>query len=235
MNRHERRKKAAQARAAKAGKLPEGYGRAIEDAARLIAQWVHAEPVPPTLRWIPQKEDGVFISAALDAGVHYLADSPDAFRLIAWLDEKTGHQLSLNQALWALRLCRALPMPDGSYHGVTTVQQSPAFKTLLALGDEQKTERLTGQPCGHCGTVLDAASSEAGGVPTAGCVSVCFNCFGFNRFDDALTMVPMTEADLAGLPADLRVQLEDMASTLRHYRMQSALTGKMGTKERVDA
>lgn len=246
MNRHERRKKAAQERrargsdtmgssystgplpdhvrqhpafkrgldSAKTGEVPEGYHKAIEDAARLMREWVRAQPTMPDLRWLPEKDDGVFISAALDAGAAYLADSPDAFRLLAWLDEQTGHQLSLNQTKWALRLCRAMPMRDGSYHGVETVRQSAAMKNVLSVVDDDKCSRHEPSPCGHCGKQLDAASSDTA-TAKPGDVSVCMYCTGVNRFDEGMRLVAVNDAELAALPDDMRAVLEEMQALVR--------------------
>lgn len=105
--------KAGQA-AAESGKLPPGYYAAIEDAARAIRHWIASEPTPPDLRWLEWDNNRVFIAAALDTGAAYLADSDDARRLLAWLDEATGRQLSLNMAGWALRLIGQIPMPAES-------------------------------------------------------------------------------------------------------------------------
>jgi hypothetical protein len=252
MNRHERRKKAAQARRGRSdtmgagyssgplpahvtshpafqegervskggapGEMTEGYYKAIEDAARLMGEWVRAQPTMPELRWLAEKDDGTFIAAALDAGAEYLADSPDAFRMLAWLDEKTGRQLSINKARWALRLCRALPMPDGSYHGVETVRESEAMRNIKALLSDAKTTRFAGSPCGHCGKALDAASSDTG-QPAPGNLSICVVCLGINRFDDALRNVAVTDEELAALPADVRSTLEEMQAIMRRSRM----------------
>lgn len=244
MNRHERRKKAAQTRrgqdtmgasysvgplpdhvlnhpafeagekAAKTGIMDEGYYQAIEDAARLMVEWVRAQPVMPELRWLPENDDGVFIAAALDEGAAYLADSPDAFRMLAWIDERTGRQMSLNQARWALRLCRAMPMPDGSYYGVETVRQSAAMKNVLAVLDDAKRTRLEPSPCAHCGQRLDAASSDTS-TAKPGDVSVCISCAGINRFGDGMRLVGVTPEDLASLPDGIRSQLEEMQALLR--------------------
>jgi hypothetical protein len=100
------------------GELPPEYVRQIERSAERVAAWIVSQPSPPELRWVEQKNDGVFIAAALEDVPHYLADSPDAFRLLAWLDEgqPADRKLSLNMAVWALRLAREIPMPDGSYY-----------------------------------------------------------------------------------------------------------------------
>lgn len=94
--------------------FPPEYFAAIGTASALIRVWVAAEPEPPELRWLVFDQGKTFIAARLDVGASYLADSPDAFRLLEWLDERTGRQLSLNMAGWALRLCGLMPMPDGT-------------------------------------------------------------------------------------------------------------------------
>jgi hypothetical protein len=200
------------------GDISERYYKAIEAAARLMREWVRAQPTLPDLRWVEEKDDGTFIAAGLDVGAEYLADSPDAFRMLAWLDEKTDRQLSINQARGALLLCGALPMPDGSYHGVETVRESEAMKNILAFLSDEKTTRIEESPCGHCGKGLSAASSDTG-KPAPGCLSICTRCLGINRFDDALRNVAVTDEELAALPADLRSHLEEMQAILRHSRM----------------
>lgn len=188
----------------------------------------HAEPVPPDLRWLEQKDDGTFISAALDAGAEYLADSPDAFRLIAWLDEQTGRQLSINQAKWALRLCRALPMPDGSYHGVETSHESGAYKSLLRILDRATTEddRVPESVCGHCGKHLDGASAEGGHRPEPGDLAVCIYCAGINTFVDAeLRTAPMSEEAIDALPAEVAGKIREMQALLR-----AAIAKRLGGK-----
>jgi hypothetical protein len=208
-------------RAAEKGEgFPPQYYDDIEKAAKLIAEWVHAQPTPPDLRWIEQKDDGVFIAAALDdAGASYLADSPDAFALLAWLDEKTGRKLSLNQAMWALRRCRALPLPDGSYYGVTTSHESDAYKTFLRMADRvakhDESDRGVSSPCGHCGKQLDAASTDTGHKPNAGDLSVCVYCCGANMFDAELRLVKLTEEQLDALPPESAAQLREMQALMR--------------------
>lgn len=94
--------------------FPPEYYQAIGVAAKLVAEWVRSQG-ELDLKWLASDADRTFIAAGLDLGARYLADSPDAFRLLAWLDETTGRQLSLNMATWALRQARVIPMPDGSY------------------------------------------------------------------------------------------------------------------------
>lgn len=91
--------------------FPPAYFEDIKAAAALIRQWRAMQPVTPELRWLVWDAGRTFIAAGLDVGAQYLADSPDAFRLLAWLDEATGRKLSLNMAGWALRMVGEIPMP----------------------------------------------------------------------------------------------------------------------------
>jgi hypothetical protein len=207
--------------------LPPGYHEDIEQAAALIVEW-HAQQVDPDLRWLAMDRDRTFIAAALDTGASYLADSPDAFRLLAWLDEKTGRKLSINQAMWALRRCRAMPMPDGSFLGTETIQESAGMKMLKTFADGTGTDtRVKPSPCGHCGEMLDGASAGPGAVPGPGDLTMCIKCGGFNRFDDEMLLAKVTDEDIDELDdAGTRTQLRDAQALLRHYRAQSEMGGK---------
>ena len=212
----------------KATEFSPEYYQSIEDAARLISEWYHAQPERPTLRWVQQKNDRVFLAAALDVGAQYLADSPDAFRLLAWLDERTERKLSLNQATWALRRCRAIPMPDGSYYGTETTRVSPAMRTLQAFADgvtgDEHNARIPGSPCGHCGELLDHATGAGGGAKP-GDLSMCIRCLGMNAFDEQLRHVALSAEEFSALPAKLRDQLEQMRDIMR------ATQAKMGQRK----
>lgn len=105
--------KAGQAAREKGEGFPPAYFAEIDDAARLIQRWVSEHPLA-VLRWLEWDGQRTFIAAGLDVGASYLADSPDSFALLAWLDEQTARRLSLNQAGWAIRKLGMLPMPDGS-------------------------------------------------------------------------------------------------------------------------
>lgn len=212
-------------RAGREGKLPQRYYDDIREAALLMCRWVKAQPTKPDLRWVEQRDDGVFVAAPLDAA-DLLADSPDAFRMLAWLDEQTGRRLTINQVTWALRLCRALPMPDGSYHGVETKYQSPAMELLEAFLDDGKTVAVEPMACGHCGVALDRVSSKQGGSASPGALSVCFACLRLNRFDEQLRLVALTEAERAALPDETRAQIEDAVAVLRASRMRGGTEGQ---------
>lgn len=217
MNRKDRRAERAKQRQGEGA--PPAYYEQIERAGKLVFEWVHAQPAPPDLRWVEQKDDGVFIAAALDVGARYLADSPDAFALLAWLDEQTGRKLTLNQALWALRRCRALPMPDGSYFGVSTSHESGAYKALLHMADRiarhDEADRIAGSPCGHCGKELDAASAVDGHKPRPGDLSVCVYCCGINGFDAELRLAALSGERLDALPSDAVQQIREMQGLMR--------------------
>ncbi len=98
-----------QRRAAAGEGPPQGYIDAIHDAAALVPRWIAARPSPPDLKWLEWDAGSTFIAAGLDVGASYLADSPDAFALLEWLDSATGRKLSLNMAGWALRIAGQIP------------------------------------------------------------------------------------------------------------------------------
>lgn len=217
--------------------MPPRYYQDIEDAARLIVQWYNAEPTKPDLRWVEEREDGTFIIAALDAP-GLLADSPDAERLIAWLDAKTNHKLTLYQARWALRLCRAAPMPDGSYYGEELKFQSRAMRVLQAFAKDVEGKGTTalplgGSPCGHCGVQLEHASGAPGEVPTPGCLTICTRCGGVSAFDEQMRPQRMTDEQYAALPEELRAQAEEMKAFMLQGRMARATGG--GKKTVIEA
>lgn len=220
--------------------MPQRYYDDISEAAGLIVEWHQAQlkVAPPDLRWVEERDDGTFIAAALDAP-QLLADSPDAFRLLAWLDEKTGRKLSIYQARWALRLCRALPMPDGSYYGVETKFESKAMQVLKRFADDVEGKGTTAlaisTPCGHCGKELDAASGAPGEVPRPGCFSVCTACGGINRFDDQMRLVRVSDEELAALPAEFQSQMQEMKAFLVQGKAAAQLEGLRGKKTVIEA
>lgn len=211
------------------GQLSPEYVKEIEKAAQLIVQWMNEHP-RAKLQWVKQQENGVFVSAALCDVRSWIADSPDAYELLDWLDEKTDRSLSFNMMVWALRLCRAIPMPDGSYYGVEVKIKSAGLKALENFAhDRGTTTRLPPSPCGHCGVVLENASAAKDVVPAAGDISVCVKCYGFNRFDAELRNVKVTDEEFEALDADHQGVLYDMQSVLRGYATKVAF----GTKARV--
>jgi hypothetical protein len=107
--------RAGQAAAASGQGFPPRYVAAIEHAAWLVRRWVSEHP-QAELRWLHWDQGNTFIAASLPQGAPYLADSPDAFALLEWLDQQgpDPRQLSINMAGWALRIAGIIPMPDGS-------------------------------------------------------------------------------------------------------------------------
>jgi hypothetical protein len=215
-------------RAAKEG-LPPEYFAFIEKMAGLIVEWVRTEPKKPDLKWHQTDANRVIITGSLGDGAAYLADSPDAFRLLAWLDAKTERQGSIYQATWALRLCRALPMPDGSYYGVEHKFDSKAEQAIQTFARDAGKEhtRVPEAQCGHCGKPLDSATGTDGSMRAKpGDMSICIFCLGVNQFDERLQHVAVTADELAAAPPAIRSQLEDMIALLREAQL------RMGAKPR---
>jgi hypothetical protein len=107
--------KAGAAAAAKGQGMSPEYFAHIDRCARAVRRWLREHP-RADLRWLQWDAGRTFIAAGLDVGASYLADSPDAFGLLVWLDEQfePRQKPSLNQAGWAIRLLGLMPMPDGS-------------------------------------------------------------------------------------------------------------------------
>lgn len=218
--------------------LPPGYYDEIRNAAQLISDWYQAQPEPPDLRWVEERDDGTFMIAALDVP-QLLADSPEAFRLLAWLDEQTGRKLTIYQARWALRLCRALPMPDGSYYVAELKFESKAMQVLQAFAADVEGKGTTAlaiaSPCGHCGKRLDNASGAPGERVEPGCYSICTSCGGLNRFDDEMRLVRVSDEELAEMPEDFRTQTEEMKALLLQGKASRQMDGLRGKKTVIEA
>jgi len=217
--------------AGKSGTVDAAYMEQIERAAKRAFDWIQAQPSPPDLRWVRQKDDGVFLAAALCDVPHYLADSPDAFRLLAALDEGVpeSEKLSLNMAVWALRRIRAIPMPDGSYYGVKETSTSEGYRAFQRVGEQlrahergESTDHLSPAPCGHCGKVLDGGSSARGQMPKAGDLSLCIYCGNVNQFDADMKLSKLTEEQLDEYPEATRDQIREMQALLRSALARSA-------------
>jgi len=199
-------------------KLPQRYFDDISEAAQRISDWVQQQPTRPELRWVEQKNDGVLLTGNLDVAAHYLADSPDAFRLLEWLDEATGRKLSLYQATWALRMCRAIPMPDGSYYGVEEKTPSAGLRMLHGLVNHGEKGAELVHHCPHCGKLNDHATGEDADVkPQPGSYTICFSCTGVGRFDEQMQLVKVTDDDIAALPESAQAMLDDARSMLRTF------------------
>lgn len=118
MNRKERRaRKVAERKLGKGitdREFPPGYVQLVESMTVLIKAWIEAEPTLPDLRW---HERGTVIYAGdlTGPGLQYLANSPDAYRLCRWIDERTGKQATLFQMDCALRILGHLPGWEGRH------------------------------------------------------------------------------------------------------------------------
>jgi hypothetical protein len=190
---------AAGRRSARTGNMPTGYVALVERLAALIVQWCEEQSTLPDLRWL-DPGDTVFIGALQGEPVRYLADSPDAFRLVAWLDEQTNHEGTLLQLTVALRGLGHLP--GGTAPDVVRRSQAMRHIEEFATGTGTSTRHDRPRPCPHCRKNLDGASGPKGSSPGPGDFSICVYCCGVMRFDDDLQLVPVSESDLDALAAD---------------------------------
>jgi len=90
--------------------LPAHYVAQVERSVALIRQWFEQWPGPglPDLRFRDSGKTMV-IGNLDDRGRRYLGLSPDAVRLLEFIDSETAHQLTIFQASCALRLAGFLP------------------------------------------------------------------------------------------------------------------------------
>jgi len=100
--------------------MPAGYARCAEKVLKLIPKWVEGECQSrfPDLRW---KDWGrvCYAGTLEEAAIGFLADSPDARRLLLWLDEQTNHEATLLMAKVALEMLgfkrrEHMTMPDAN-------------------------------------------------------------------------------------------------------------------------
>ena len=75
------------------GEVPPGYVALVERMCGLIGEWYQAQPARPDLRWLDWG-DTLFAGVLQGDALKYLADSPDAFRLLEWLGEQTGQKFT---------------------------------------------------------------------------------------------------------------------------------------------
>ena len=101
--------------------------------------------------------------------------------------------------------------------------QSDAFKALvrtaesLKLGKEKSGDAVAASPCGHCGKLLDGATSADGDKASDGDISICIYCFEVNTFGPGMKLLPMTDAD---------VEAHSSASQIREHQafLRAAVT-----------
>jgi len=238
MNRHERRRalrlerdKGARKEKAREGQpFPPGYYDLVKQMARLIPEWIRAQPKPPDLRWL-ERGDTIFAGSLGAVQVQkYLADSPDAFRLLAWLDEQTGREGTLFQADCALRHLGLLG-PERGKRAVEAYEGQPGMQSLMAFAFKAGTDTDLGDgsPCGHCGKVLLHATGQQGHQPQPGSFALCMECLGWNRFDDQLRHVAISEEEFAQLPPDAQADFTTTRDFMRQARMR-AWAGKSSSK-----
>lgn len=195
----------------KAADLPPGYIDLVKRLIVLIEQWCGEQPGLPDLQW-HDPGDTAFIGALRGDALKWLAKTPDAIRLLEWLDVQTDHKATLIQATVALRHLGHLPgMPPED-----VVRKSAGMQAVEDFAFKRGTDtRLPASPCPHCGKGLDGHSGEKGHAPKVGDVSICVYCFGFNQYGEGLVLERLTEAELDTLPAENRAQLLEMRDLLR--------------------
>lgn len=112
MNRKERRaRKAADRVLGKtiaSREFPPGYVQLVERLAMLVTYWVEHEPTLPDLRW-HDRGTVIYAGDLTGPGLKFLANSPDAYRLCHWVDERTDRKATLFQMDCALRSLGHLP------------------------------------------------------------------------------------------------------------------------------
>ncbi len=182
--------------------LPPGYAALVERLMALIEQWCGAEPGLPDLRWL-DPGDTMFIGSLGAREVQrYLADSPDAFRLLAWLDQQTGREATVFQATVALRMLGHLPDDETLARVQSAARSRPAAVT-----------RHAESPCPDCGAILTASTGASGRQPGAGDVGVCVYCGSFLEYGESGPRALSREA-FDALPKELRDRLR-LARTLQ--------------------
>jgi hypothetical protein len=224
MNRKQRRAIEAGKRAAKTGEMPPGYVELIKSMARLILEWIEAEPGVPDLRWHDMTDDKTALIGPLTGDpLKYVAGSPDALRLLEWLDTQTNGKATLYQATMALKLAGQLP------GGPETSHESAGYNRFLRIADRVskhgEADRIAGSPCGHCGKDLDSASGDGGHKPNPGDVSVCVYCCGINEFDAELRLVKLTDEQIDALPSESASEIREMQALMRSA-IAKAFAGK---------
>lgn len=78
-----------------------------------------------------------------------------------------------------------------------------------SLKQMQRPKRESGDavpehPCGHCGQLLDGASSDTGAQAKPGDISVCVACAGINRFRADMSLEGVMMRDLGYLNEEAR-------------------------------
>lgn len=66
----------------------------------------------------------------------------------------------------------------------------------MRLGRNQSSDGVPESACGHCGKLLDGASSASGAKACPGALSICISCAGVNIFLTDLTLGKLTDEQL---------------------------------------
>lgn len=113
--------------------------------------------------------------------------------------------------------------------------ESRAFRKISDLAFE-KTEDTIHPPraCATCGKRLDCSSGDAGAKPVPGALSICAYCGAFAQYDDALELRPLSAAEFAALPADVRSLMEETRDLLEETR-DLLRAARLGLRPGVEA
>jgi len=212
---------------AQTGELPPGYYEDVEKLARAMACWLEAEPTKPDLRWHDMTTTDTTIAGPLAGeALKYVAATPDAIRMLEWVDRETGHVGTLYQATWALKLIGQLP--GGPERAKLEKRfESAAWQNFQAYVHQTgTTTRQVEHPCPHCAAPISAATGVGDSVPKPGMWNVCSACGGINRFDEQLRSVALGQEELDALDPDHRAELEEMSAIARAAQARYALRGK---------
>lgn len=207
--------------------LPPGYVKLVERMVELIPEWCGEQgPGLPDLQWHDWGD--TMFAAGLDSA-KYLAASPDALRLLAWLDEKTERKGTLIQARQALKMLGHIQ--DSNAPAPEAVLTSKALDRLTHFAKATgTTTAVPPSPCGHCSALLEYACGEPGNEPVPGCFSICVKCGGINQFGEQLQHLKVTEQDLEsqGIPEEFRAELREQQTLMRQARLQYRQSRKPG-------
>jgi hypothetical protein len=188
---------------------PPGYVAVVEKMCALIPEWCRAQATAPDLRWI-DSGDTIITGSLRGEALKYLADSPDAYRLLEWLDEQTGHEGTLFQATMALRFLGHLP---GGPERQAVIESFPKAIEAYAFGNGTTTH-MPPQACPRCGKMLDANDGEKDHVPQPGSFTVCVVCAALHQFSDEMRLQPVTPEAFAELPTDFQDEIASIQTLI---------------------
>ena len=201
------------------GALPPAYVALVQRLCGLIVQW-HREQTPrPELRWLDWG-DTIFAGTLEPEACKYLADSPDAFRLLAWLEEQTGHEATLFQARFALQQVGLIP--GGPNRREVLIESLPKAIEAYAF-DTGTTTRMQPQACPRCGKMLDANDGEKGHVPQPGALTVCVSCAAVSVFSDEMRLVAVTPEEFEALPTEAQDEIGSIQALLMLARTRGPI------------